>query len=76
MSKTLSVAVPPTPTSVDILVPLTEAARRLGMKPKTLQNWVYSRKIEVVHIGGRAKVKVSTIQELIDRGTVAAAGER
>jgi hypothetical protein len=65
-----------TPPSIDILVPLTEAARRLGMKPKTMQNWVYARKIEVVHIGGRAKVKVSTIQQLIDAGTVPAREER
>jgi excisionase family DNA binding protein len=70
VSKNLNVAV--AATQPDILVPLREAARQLGVKLKTMQNWMYSRKIEVVHIGGRAKVKSSTIQELIDRGTVPA----
>jgi hypothetical protein len=45
------------------------------MTVKTLRNWSYLGKIEVVHVGRQVKVKEQTIQSIIERGTTPAREE-
>ena len=54
------------------LLTIAEAADRLGLKPKTLRFWIWARKIEHVKIGRAVRLSESTIQEIIQRGTVPA----
>lgn len=55
-----------------LLTPI-EAAERLGLKEKTIRDWIYKRKIPVVHISARAvRISDDVIDELIKRSTVPA----
>ena len=50
----------------DRLLDVNEAAAMLGLKPCTLYQWAYERRIPVVKLFGRAlRFKLSTIQKLI-----------
>lgn len=50
----------------DRLLDVHEAAAMLGLKPCTLYQWAYERRIPVVKLFGRAlRFKLSTIQKLI-----------
>lgn len=50
----------------DRLLNVTEAAAMLGLKPCTLYQWAYERRIPVVKIFGRAlRFRLSTIEKLI-----------
>jgi excisionase family DNA binding protein len=40
------------------LLPMPEAARRLGVSPRTVQRWVKSGSLEVVRIGGSRRVRL------------------
>ena len=49
------------------LLTLKEAAERLGVSLRTLEDWIYDNKIEVVKLGRRCvRVKESTIDHLIE----------
>ncbi len=48
------------------LLDVNEAAAMLGLKPATLYQWAYERRIPVVKLFGRAlRFKLSTIEKLI-----------
>ena len=50
----------------DRLLDVREAAAMLGLKPATLYQWAYERRIPVVKLFGRAlRFRLSTIQQLI-----------
>jgi len=50
----------------DRLLDVREAAALLGLKPATLYQWAYERRIPVVKLFGRAlRFKLSTIEKLI-----------
>ena len=50
----------------DRLLDVKEAAAMLGLKPATLYQWAYERRIPVVKLFGRAlRFRLSTIQKLI-----------
>jgi len=50
----------------DRLLDVHEAAEMLGLKPSTLYQWAYERRIPVVKLFGRAlRFRLSTIQKLI-----------
>jgi excisionase family DNA binding protein len=52
--------------SDDRLLDVREAAAMLGLKPATLYQWAYERRVPVVKLFGRAlRFKLSTIQKLI-----------
>ncbi|MFI5364358.1 MAG: helix-turn-helix transcriptional regulator [Candidatus Binatia bacterium] len=54
-----------TPTE-DRLLDVNEAAAMLGLKPCTLYQWAYERRIPVVKLFGRAlRFRLSTIEKLI-----------
>jgi excisionase family DNA binding protein len=52
------------------LFTVRESAERLGIKPKTVRFWIWTRKIEYVKIGRAVRLREDTIQKLIERGTV------
>jgi len=48
------------------LLDVREAAQLLGLKPATLYQWAYERRIPVVKLFGRAlRFRLSTIEKLI-----------
>ena len=50
----------------DRLLDVREAAAMLGLKPCTLYQWAYERRIPVVKLFGRAlRFRLSTIEKLI-----------
>jgi excisionase family DNA binding protein len=54
------------PNDDDRLLDVNEAARMLGLKPSTLYQWAYERRLPVVKLFGRAlRFRLSTIQKLI-----------
>ncbi len=49
----------------DRLVDAREAAAMLGLKPSTLYQWAYERRIPVVKLGRALRFRVSVVQKLI-----------
>lgn len=47
-----------------------EAARRLGLKPRTVRRWVFLRKIDYVKVGGAVRIAESELERVIEQGTV------
>lgn len=48
------------------LLDVREAAAKLGLKPSTLYQWAYERRIPVVKLFGRTlRFRLSTIEKLI-----------
>lgn len=62
------------------LLDVNEAAAMLGLKPSTLYQWAYGRKIPVVKLLGRAlRFRLSVIEKLIsdcDRLALSSFGDR
>ena len=50
----------------DRLLDVREAASMLGLKPSTLYQWAYERRIPVVKLGRALRFRSSTIQKLIN----------
>jgi excisionase family DNA binding protein len=48
------------------------AAEQLGLKPATVRDWIYQRKIPFVKLGRAVRISEDTIRLLIERGTVPA----
>lgn len=47
------------------VVRIPDAADRLGMKPSTVYNWCYERKIPSVKLGGVLGIRESVLDDLI-----------
>ena len=54
------------------MLTVKEAAEQLGLSPKTIWAWVYSRRLEIVRLGRSVRVPQNSIDELIESGTVPA----
>jgi excisionase family DNA binding protein len=54
------------------LLRVAEAAERLGLTPKTLRFWIWTRKIEHVKIGRAVRIPEHAIEQLIEQGTIPA----
>jgi excisionase family DNA binding protein len=54
----------------DRLLNVREAAAILGLKPVTLYQWAYERRIAFVKIGGALRFRLSTIEKLIAQSEV------
>lgn len=55
-----------TSESEDRLLDVNEAARMLGVKPKTVYDWAYQRRIPSVKLFDKSlRFRLSTIQKLI-----------
>ncbi len=55
------------------LLRLPEAARVLGIKEKTLRDWVWRRKVTFIKVGKRVAFRPSDIREFIEKNVVKAA---
>jgi excisionase family DNA binding protein len=51
----------------DRLLDVREAAILLGLKPSTLYQWAYERKIPTVKLGRALRFRLSTIRQLIEQ---------
>lgn len=56
----------------DRLLNVTEAAAMLGLKPSTLYQWAYERRIACVKLGGALRFRLSAIEKLIAKSEVPA----
>jgi excisionase family DNA binding protein len=52
------------------LLNVTEAAAMLGLKPSTLYQWAYERRIAYVKLGGALRFRLSAIEKLIAKSDV------
>lgn len=51
------------------LLRIKDAADRLGLREKTIRNWIYERKIDSVKVlGGSVRISENTINRIIDMG--------
>jgi excisionase family DNA binding protein len=57
------------PTANERLLPLMQAAARLGISLRTLEDWVYDERITTVKIGRCRRIKESTIDGIIAANT-------
>lgn len=57
------------------LLTITQAADRMGIKPKTLRNWLALRKIAHVKVGRFTRISEQAIQDWIEGHTVNAERE-
>lgn len=55
----------------DRLLNVREAAAILGLKPSTLYQWAYERRIAFVKLGGALRFRLSAIEKLIAKSEVA-----
>ena len=62
-------------TKPDELLSVQEFAAAVGLKPATVRQKVWRRQIEYVKIGRSVRFKWSTVQRLIERGTMPALEE-
>lgn len=58
------------------LLNVTEAAAMLGLKPATLYQWAYERRIAHVKLGGALRFRLSALEKLIVQSEVSALGLR
>ena len=54
----------------DRLLNVRDAATMLGLKPSTLYQWGYERRIAHVKIGGALRFRQSAIEKLIEKSEV------
>ena len=52
------------------LLNVAEAAEMLGLKPSTLYQWAYERRIAYVKLGGALRFRLSAIEKLIAKSEV------
>jgi len=60
------------PTKPTKLFGIAEGAEMLGLKPATLRDWVWRRKIEFVRVGRCIRFREEALRAVIERGTVPA----
>jgi len=53
----------------DRLLPLKEAAERLGVSLRTLEDWIYDKRITTVKLGRCRRIKESTLDAIIETNT-------
>lgn len=58
------------PSVDDRLLNVREAAAILGLKPSTLYQWAYERRIAFVKLGGALRFRQSAIEKLIANSEV------
>jgi excisionase family DNA binding protein len=54
------------------LLTVDEAAAELGLKPRTLRQWIWRREIEYQKIGGAIRIRPEIITRMIEQSTVPA----
>ena len=54
------------------LLTTQEFAEALGLSPKTIRQWTWMRKVPYVRVGRAIRFQPSTVDEILERGTVPA----
>ena len=54
------------------LLTVEQAAQMLSLRPATIRDWIWRRKIETIRIGRAVRIPEAQIEALIERGTVPA----
>jgi excisionase family DNA binding protein len=54
------------------LLPIPIAAEQLGLKPATVRDWIYQRKIDYVKVGRAVRISEDTVRSVIERGSIPA----
>jgi excisionase family DNA binding protein len=54
------------------MLTIGEAAEQLGLSPKTVWSWIYSRRLGFVRLGRSIRIPQSAIEELIEAGSIPA----
>ena len=52
----------------DVMLSVNQAAERLGLKVQTVRNWISSRRIGVVRVGGRVSIPESEVLRILAEG--------
>ncbi len=55
------------------LLTVKQAAEELGLSDRTIWAWVYAKKLGVVRLGRSVRIPQTSIDELIETGTIPAA---
>lgn len=58
--------------TVKRLLTVREAAEQLGLSPKTVWAWIYSRRLGFVRLGRSIRIPQSAIEQLIEVGSIPA----
>jgi hypothetical protein len=58
------------------LLNTAEFAAAPGLCPKTVRQWVWTRRVPFVRVGRAIRFRAETVTEIIDRGSVAAVEAR
>jgi excisionase family DNA binding protein len=54
------------------LLTVNQSAEQLGLSARTVWTWIYARKLEIVRLGRAVRIPQSSIDELIEAGTIPA----
>ena len=54
------------------LLTVEEFAAALGLSPKTIRMWVWTRRVPFIRVGRAIRFRPETVNEIIDRGTIPA----
>ena len=57
-------------TAMNRLLPIPEAAERLGLKKRTMQRWVFLRRVTYIKVGGVVRIPETEIDRIIREGTM------
>lgn len=49
-----------------------QAANELGLRERTIRQWIWRRQIEFCKIGGAVRIPATVIDRIIEQGTVPA----
>ncbi len=66
----------PRSTDVNIysrrLLSVPQVGAMVGLSARTIWNWVYSRRIPVIRIGGTVRIDLAEVERMLDEGTTPA----
>lgn len=60
---------------IEELLRIPQAARLLGIRPKTLRDWVWRRKVTFVKVGKGVAFRPSDLRDFIERNVVKGSAE-
>jgi len=58
------------------LLSVTEFADAVGLSPKTIRQWVWTRRVPYIRVGRAIRFRPETVDEILRRGAVPALEQR